>query len=46
MNQGLGDPTAGVGSRSVNFREVFARERTTTMGTPTTIGVDNEFATG
>ena len=46
VDQRLGDPAADVGSRTVDLGEVLAREGTTTVGTPATVGVDNDLAAG
>lgn len=45
-DEGLGDPAADVGSRTVDLGEVLAGESTTTVGTPATVGVDNDLAAG
>ena len=45
-NEGLGDPAGKVGSRAVDLGEVLAGEGTTTVGTPATVGVDNDLAAG
>jgi len=42
-NEGLGDPTGSVGSRSVDLGEILTGEGTTTVSTPTTVGVDNDL---
>lgn len=42
-DQGLGDPTSQVGSGTVDLGEVLAGEGTTTVGTPATVGVDNDL---
>ena len=42
----LGDPSAEVGSRSVDLGEILARESTTTVGTPATVGVDDDLTAG
>jgi hypothetical protein len=44
-NERLGDPTAGIGSRTIDLSGVLTREGSTTMGTPTTIGIDNDLTT-
>lgn len=41
----LGDPTGSVSSGTVDLGEVLSGEGTTTVGTPTTVGVDNDLAT-
>jgi hypothetical protein len=46
VNQGLGDPAANVGSGAIDLGEILAGEGTTTVGTPTTVGVDNDLAAG
>lgn len=45
-DKGLGDPSTNVGSRSVDLGEVLAGECTTTVSTPTTVGVDNDLSAG
>jgi hypothetical protein len=45
-DQGLGDPSADVGSRAVDLGEVLAGEGTTTVGTPAAVGVDDDLAAG
>lgn len=42
-DQGLGDPTGQVGGGTIDLGEVLAGEGTTTVGTPATIGVDNDL---
>lgn len=44
IDQGLGDPAANVSSGAVDLGEVLAGESTTTVGTPTTVGVDDDLA--
>lgn len=46
VDQRLGNPSGGVSSRSVDLGEVLTREGTTTVGTPTTVGVDDDLSTG
>lgn len=46
VDQRLGDPSANVSGRSVDLGEVLAGEGTTTVGTPATVGVDNDLAAG
>ncbi len=45
-NKGLGDPAADVGGGSVDLGEVLAGEGTTTVGTPATVGVDDDLSAG
>lgn len=45
-NERLGDPAGKVGGRAVDLGEVLAREGTTTVSTPATIGVDDDLASG
>lgn len=45
-DQGLGDPTSQVGSGAVDLGEVLAGEGATTVGTPATVGVDNDLTAG
>lgn len=39
------DPACGISSRTIDLREILAREGTSTVGTPATIGIDNDLAT-
>ena len=41
--KGLGDPASGVGSRTIHLGEVLAREGTSTVGTPATVGVNDDL---
>lgn len=43
VNEGLGDPAGEVGSRAVDLAVVLAGEGTTTVGTPATVGVDDDL---
>lgn len=45
-NNGLGDPTASVGSRAIDLGRVLAGESTTTVGAPTTVGINNDLTAG
>lgn len=45
-DQGLGDPTGQVGGGTVDLGEVLAGEGTTTVGTPATVGVDDDLTAG
>jgi hypothetical protein len=40
----LGDPATDVGGGTIDLGEILAGEGTTTVGTPTTVGVDNDLA--
>lgn len=44
-DKGLGDPSGSVGGGSVDLGPVLTGEGTTTVGTPTTVGVDNDLST-
>lgn len=46
VHQRLGNPTGSVSSRSVDLGKVLSGESTTTVSTPTTVGVDNDLSTG
>lgn len=46
VDQGLGDPSGSVGGRSVDLGKVLTGEGTTTVGTPTSVGVDNDLSAG
>ena len=39
----LTDPTGSVGSGAVNLGEVLSRESTSTVCTPTSVGVDDDL---
>lgn len=45
-NEGLGDPSSNVGSRSIDLGVILARESTATVSTPATVGVDNDLSAG
>jgi hypothetical protein len=42
-NEGLGDPTGSIGSRAINLGGILSGEGTTTVSSPTTIGVDDDL---
>ena len=44
-HEGLGDPAASVGSRAVHLGGVLAGESTSTVGSPASVGVDDDLAT-
>jgi hypothetical protein len=44
VDERLGDPAREVGSRTVDLGVVLAGEGTTTVGSPTTVGVDDDLA--
>ena len=46
VNDGFGDPAGKIGSRAVYLAVVFAGESTSAVGTPATVGVDNDLAAG
>jgi hypothetical protein len=46
VDQRLGDPSSGVGGRSVDLGEVLSGESTTTVGTPTTVSVNDDLSAG
>jgi len=43
-DEGLGDPSGGVGGRSVDLGKVLSGESTTSVSTPSTVGVDNDLS--
>ena len=45
-NEGLGDPAGSVGSGAVDLGGILAGEGATTVGTPATVGVDDDLAAG
>lgn len=45
-NERLGDPARKVGSGAVDLGVVLSRESTTTVGSPTAVGVDDDLTTG
>lgn len=44
VNEGLGDPSGQVGRRSIDLAEILSGEGTTTVGTPATVGIDNDLS--
>jgi len=44
LDERLGNPAAKVGGRAVDLAVVLAGEGTTSVGTPTAVGVDNDLA--
>ena len=42
-DKGLGNPSASVGTRAINLGRVLSRESTSTMGSPPTIGVNDDL---
>lgn len=46
VDEGLCDPAGEVGGRAVDLAVVLAGESTTTVGTPATVGVDDDLAAG
>ena len=42
----LTNPAGGIGSRSVDLGKVLSGESSSTVSSPTTIGIDNDLATG
>lgn len=46
VDEGLGNPSADVGSRSIDLGEILTGESTTTVGTPATVGVDDDLSAG
>lgn len=46
VNQRLGDPASDVGSGSVDLGEILSGESTTSVGTPSTVGVNDDLAAG
>jgi hypothetical protein len=44
-DQRLGDPARSIGARAVDLAGVLAREATASVGTPTTVCVDDDLAT-
>ena len=43
LDQGLGDPAGKVGSGTIDLGVILSGESTTTVGTPTTVGVDDDL---
>ena len=39
------DPTGSVGGRAIDFGEVLAREGSSSVSTPSTVGVDDDLTT-
>ena len=46
VDEGLGDPAGNVGSGTIDLGEVLSGESTTSVGSPSTVGVDNDLASG
>ena len=46
LDQRLGDPARKVGGGTVDLGVVLSGESTTTVGTPATVGVDNDLTSG
>lgn len=45
-DEGLGNPSTDVSSRSIDLGEILSGEGTTTVGTPATVGIDNDLSAG
>lgn len=45
-NDGLGDPASGVGSRSIDLAWVLSREGTSSVGSPASVGIDDNLSSG
>jgi hypothetical protein len=43
LDQGLGDPAGEVGSGTIDLGVILSGESTTTVGTPTTVGVNDDL---
>lgn len=43
IDEGLGNPATDIGSRTIDLGEILAGEGATTVGTPATVGVDNDL---
>jgi hypothetical protein len=43
VHKRLGDPTGAVGSGTIDLGEILSGESSTTVGTPTTVGVDDDL---
>lgn len=46
LDEGLGHPSCSVGARSVDLGVVLSGESTTAVGTPATVGVDDNLSAG
>jgi len=46
LEQRLGDPAGEVSSGTIDLGVILARESTSTVGTPPTVGVDNDLTSG
>ena len=46
VDEGLGNPSGEVGSRAVDLAVVLSGESTTTVGSPSTVGVDDDLTAG
>jgi hypothetical protein len=45
MDERLCDPSGEIGSRTIDFAVILSGESSTTMCTPSTVGIDNDLAT-
>jgi len=46
VDKTLGDPTSGIGSRPIDLGGVLSRESTSSMGSPATIGINDDLPSG
>jgi len=46
LDEGLGDPSGGISGGSVDLGEVLSGEGAATVGSPTTVGVDDDLTAG
>lgn len=44
FDQRFGDPASSIGSRSIDFCEIFTWEGTAAMSTPSSVGINNDLA--
>ena len=46
MHERFGDPASEIGSGSIDLAVILAGESTTSVGTPATVGIDDDLAAG
>ncbi len=46
VDEGLGDPAGDVGSGTIDLGEILSGESTTSVGSPSTVGVNDDLASG
>ena len=46
LDDGLGHPTAGVGGRSIDLGGILSREGTSSVGSPSSVGINDDLTSG